>query len=151
MPTVRRAGPDDVEAIERIVETAYSKYLARGFRPGPMNDDYRRKVDLGEMYVLEDAGRVIALIGLLWAEDHLLVENVAVAPGRQREGHGPFLLAWAEDRARERGTGEMRLYTAAAMTENISLYNRLGWAEDHRRTADDVVIVHFTKQVKVPA
>jgi GNAT superfamily N-acetyltransferase len=51
------------------------------------------------------------LIVLLPKPDHLLLDNIAVAPARQGSGLGRWLLAFAEAEAVRRGYGEIRLYT----------------------------------------
>lgn len=61
--------------------------------------------------------------------DHILIENVAVDPSRQGEGIGRTLLAFAEVYARKSRINTLRLYTNAAMTENLALYLRLDYRE----------------------
>jgi GNAT superfamily N-acetyltransferase len=109
----RRAVPDDVPGIERCVEAAYAPYVERiGRRPAPMDDRYAPKVSAGEVHVLDDGG-IVGVLVLVGQSDHLLVENVAVAPRRQGAGLGRRLLAFADEEAARRGLGELRLYTNA--------------------------------------
>lgn len=129
-----RASPQDRAAIEALVQAAYSVYIDRiGKPPGPMLDDYGGLIERGAVSVLEERGGVIVgLIVLLPASDHLLLDNVAVRPDRQGSGLGRRLIAFAESEAGRLGYGELRLYTHAAMTENIALYRRLGFEETGR-------------------
>ncbi len=130
---LRAADGDDVAAIEAIVQAAYAVYLPRmGKPPGPMLDDYQALVAEDRVTVAEDAGRVVGLIVLLPEADHLLLDNVAVAPAGQGRGLGRRLIDFAEAEARRLGFGEVRLYTHVTMTENIALYGRLGFIETHR-------------------
>jgi ribosomal protein S18 acetylase RimI-like enzyme len=69
---------------------------------------------------------------LLPQPDHLLLDNIAVRPDRQRRGFGRRLIGLAESEARRRGYSEIRLYTHETMTENIALYRRLGFVETGR-------------------
>jgi ribosomal protein S18 acetylase RimI-like enzyme len=132
-PTIRPARPQDVAAIARIVEDAYSRYIARmGKRPGPMDDDYPARVAGHDVWVLEHDGAIAGILVLLEEPDHLLLDNVAVAPGHTGQGFGRRLVAFAEAEARHRGYPEIRLYTHVTMTENIALYARLGFEETHR-------------------
>jgi ribosomal protein S18 acetylase RimI-like enzyme len=62
----------------------------------------------------------------------MLLDNIAVDPACQGAGLGRELLAFAEQTARAAGHDVIRLYTNAAMTENIALYTRIGYAETHR-------------------
>jgi GNAT superfamily N-acetyltransferase len=127
---IRSATPADVAAIEHVVRTAYAKYVDRiGKPPGPMLDDYAARVDEGSVRVLEDARGLAGMLVLLPQSGHLLLDNIAVAPERQGEGIGRRLLAVAESEALRRGFDELRLYTNAAMHENLAMYAKLGWEE----------------------
>jgi ribosomal protein S18 acetylase RimI-like enzyme len=145
---IRLAEPDETEAIHELVDRAYGHYVERiGGRPGPMDTDYTEKVVQGHVSVAQDGGAIVGLIVLAREPDHLLVENVAVEPGRQGEGVGRALLAFAEDVARKASTPILRLYTHAKMTENLALYPRLGYEETHRRTDDGFERVFFAKHL----
>ncbi len=131
---IRPARPEDAEPVRQLVQDAYGHYTARlGKTPGPMLDDYGRRIADGQTWVLEDDG---ALAGVLVLEDTeggaLLLDNVAVAPVMQGKGHGRALIAFAEAEARRRGCREIRLYTHVLMTENLALYRRLGFRETGR-------------------
>jgi ribosomal protein S18 acetylase RimI-like enzyme len=131
---IRAAEPADVAAIEAIVDRAYRGYVARiGMRPGPMDADHADEVRRGLVSVAEEDDAVVGLIVLAEMPAHVLIENVAVDPGRQGGGVGRALLAHAEDRAREAGLATIRLYTHSKMTENRALYRRLGYRETDRR------------------
>lgn len=133
MVKLRPAAIEDLAGIEALVGAAYSIYLPRiGKPPGPMLDDYRALVADGRVTVADDADRLAGLIVLLPQPDHLLLDNVAVAPERQGRGLGRRLIAFAETEARRLGRHEIRLYTHIMMTENIALYRRLGFVETHR-------------------
>jgi GNAT superfamily N-acetyltransferase len=134
-PALRRAEPRDRDAVEAIVRAAYSVYLSRiGRMPGPVLDDYARRIAEGVVSVIEEAdGAIVALIVLLPKSDHLLLDNIAVRPDRQGQGLGRRLIAYAESEANRLGHAELRLYTHEKMTENIALYARLGFAETARR------------------
>jgi GNAT superfamily N-acetyltransferase len=130
MPLIRRAVAADVPAIERIVHDAYVKYVARiGKPPGPMLDDYAARVAAGEVSVCAEDGDLAGILVLEPAADHLLLDNIAVAPGWQGRGVGRLLLDFADAEARRAGYTELRLYTHVLMHENIALYTRLGWQE----------------------
>jgi ribosomal protein S18 acetylase RimI-like enzyme len=145
---IRAATAADVGAIEETVERAYGGYVERiGMRPGPMDADYAEQVRGGLVSVVEKDGEVVGLLVLVGMPDHLLVENVAVDPGRQGEGIGRVLLAHAEDVAREAGLGEMRLYTHSKMAENRALYSRLGYRETDRRDEQGFDRVFFVKRL----
>jgi ribosomal protein S18 acetylase RimI-like enzyme len=145
---IRPAVPGEAQDIRELVQRAYAHYVKRiGRRPGPMDEDYAEKVARNLVSVADDAGDMVGLIVLVREPDHLLVENVAVAPERQGEGIGRFLLAFAEDAARAAGTPVLLLYTHAAMTENLALYPSLGYEQTDRRTDNGFERVFFVKRL----
>lgn len=110
-----------------------------------MDDDYPPRVAAGHVFVAERSEAVIGLIVLVPAPDHLLIENVAVAPEHQHTGAGRALLAFAEEQASRQGVRELRLYTNSAMTENLALYGRLGYRETSRSVRSGFARVYMTK------
>lgn len=147
MVTIRPARDADASLLSDLVERAYSPYIQRmGRRPAPMDDDYAEKVREGCVFIADDDG-VAGLIVLVTASDHLLIENIAVHPERQGTGIGRALMAHAETYARQCGLRELRLYTNAAMRENLTLYPHLGYAETARRNEDGFRRVFFTKVI----
>jgi ribosomal protein S18 acetylase RimI-like enzyme len=148
---IRRARADDVAALQAIVERAYAPYVERiGRRPAPMDDDYTARVRDGLVDVIHEDGEILGLIVLVSDGDSLLVENVVVHPSHQGLGVGRALLAHADDTAGLLGLAELRLYTNAAMTENLGLYRRLGYREIDRRTEDGFQRVFFSKPSPLP-
>jgi ribosomal protein S18 acetylase RimI-like enzyme len=79
--------------------------------------------------------------------EHVLVENVAVARSAQGRGLGRRLLAHAESAALRDGLTQVRLYTNAAMTENLGWYPQLGYLEVGRGTEDGFDRVYFRKDL----
>jgi ribosomal protein S18 acetylase RimI-like enzyme len=149
---IRPARVGDVPALEDIVARAYQVYIERiGRRPAPMDDDYAALVHsaAAEIFVAEEdvsGERVVGLVVLEPAPDHVLIANVAVDPGRQHAGIGRALLAHAEEFAAGRGVDEVRLYTNVTMTENQRLYRRLGYRETGREIfGGGFERVHFSK------
>ena len=130
----RLARPEDADALRRIVREAYTHYIERiGKPPGPMLDDYAKRIKDGQAWVLEVDGTIAGLVVL---EDDgqgaLLLDNIAVAPSAQGQGIGRRLVTFTESEARRRGCKQVRLYTHVLMVENIALYGRLGFRETGR-------------------
>ena len=145
---IRAGRREDADWARALVRRAYALYVPRmGQEPAPMLADYAALIDAGELQVLEEAGSPVALIVLRRDEDAIFVENIAVDPQIQRKGHGRTLLAFAEDEARRLGLTAIRLYTNAAMTENLAYYPRLGFRETNRREEDGYRRVFFEKRV----
>lgn len=148
MPAVRPAEIADLPAIERIVHAAYAGYIARiGKPPGPMRDDYRHRIRAHEAWVATDGGEIIGVLVLLPKADHLLLDNVAVAPALHKRGIGRLLIQFAEGEAARRGYDEVRLYTHQAMHENIAMYPRLGYEETGRGEEAGFRRVFFRKPI----
>lgn len=87
---IRPNRPEDADAIRRPVQDAYGHYDARlGKPPGPMLDDYDRRIADEQAWVLEEDGRLAGVLVLEDTEDGaLLLDNVAVAPSAQGKGTG---------------------------------------------------------------
>lgn len=148
----RRAGENDAERVRELTLAAYAKWVpVIGRRPKPMNADYEHAV---RAHVIELAyldGELAGVIELIPAADHLLVENLAVAPAHQNQGLGRRLMARVEALARARGLKLVRLYTNKAFTSNLAFYQKLGYAlEREEPIKGGGFLVHFVKAVKAP-
>jgi GNAT superfamily N-acetyltransferase len=115
-----RPGPHDLARIREIAREAYRKYVPRiGREPAPMAADFAAEIAAGRVVVIEMDG-AIAGYRVGWPEtDAYLVDNVAIDPARQGEGLGRMLMDDAACSARRHGLTAIRLYTNAAMSENI--------------------------------
>jgi ribosomal protein S18 acetylase RimI-like enzyme len=150
--SVRNATPPDVDDVRSIAAAAYEPYVARiGRPPAPMTADYAAAVARGEVWLAVRDGGVIGFLVLVTRPDHLLLENVAVHPAAQGGGVGARLLALAEEQAALSGLTEIRLYTNAAMTENLAYYQRHGYRQTHRGREDGFDRVYFSKRLPVQA
>ncbi|HXC28617.1 MAG TPA: GNAT family N-acetyltransferase [Stellaceae bacterium] len=131
---IRLAIPEEAPAVASLVDRAYRHYIARiGRPPMPMLDDYPELVLRGAVWVVEDAGAIAGILVLLPQPDHLLLDNIAVSPDRQKTGLGRKLLAFAEAEALRRGYAEIRLLTNLKMVENQRLYASIGYEETERK------------------
>jgi ribosomal protein S18 acetylase RimI-like enzyme len=154
---IRSATAADVPALIRLAQVAYQGYLpAVGREPAPMRADYGALVAAGAVRVAVDEdedgqgreGPVVGLLVVLPRADHLLLDNIAVEPGRQRRGVGTALLEYAEAEAARAGLPEIRLYTHETMTDNLAWYPRHGYQLTHRAEHDGYRRVHFAKRLK---
>lgn len=130
---IRPALPCDAAPVQALIEAAYARYVPRiGGKPGPMLEDYAALIDQGLVEVFEEDATVLGVLVLVAKADGLLLDNIAVNPVAQGRGLGRQLMAHAEARARQLGLAVVRLYTNEAMSENLGLYQRLGYRETHR-------------------
>lgn len=143
---IRRALVGDVTAVRAVVDAAYARYVPRiGRTPAPVVADYGSLIAAGEVWVGDAGGRVVGVLVIRPAGDALELENVAVDPAEQGQGHGRALVSFAEGHARELGLAAVELYTNEAMVENLLLYPRLGYVEVGRQVEDGFRRVYFRK------
>lgn len=146
MPALRPARPEDAPSVTALVRAAYARWVPRlGREPAPMTEDGPGLIAAGAVSLLEAAGRLLGVLVLIPEADALLIENVAIGPDAQGRGLGGLLLAEAERVARESGRRRVRLYTNAAMTENIDFYAGRGFVETRRATEHGLHRVYMEK------
>lgn len=145
---IRAARMSDLDGIRRCAEAAYGPYVPRiGRRPAPMVADFARLIGDGCLHVLDDGGTVAGFAVFYRRGDHVHLENVAVHPDFQKRGHGRRLIAHVERFGIEADAKAAELYTNIKMTENLSLYPGLGYAETGRRREDGFDRVFFRKKL----
>jgi GNAT superfamily N-acetyltransferase len=143
---MRLATAGDVPRVKAVTDAAYHRYIERiGAVPAPMRADHRADVAAGRVFVTGTPP--MAVLVLVPAPDHLLLESLAVHPGAQGTGLGRGLLEFTEHRARELGLSEIRLYTHALMWENQELYPRFGYQLVERRMYGPYDRVHYRKSL----
>ena len=148
MTELRRAGPADAAAIAALSREAYAKWVPLiGRAPKPMAADYDVAVRDHLIDLLEIEGELVALVECIREPDHLLIENLAVAPAHQGKGHGHRLMAHVEALARTLGLGEVRLYTNKLFAENVAFYRKLGYRVDGESAYKGGFIVHMSRRL----
>jgi GNAT superfamily N-acetyltransferase len=149
MEELRRGAAEDAPAIRELTRTAYAKWVPIiGREPKPMTADYAEAVRKHRFDLLYVEGELAALIETIPEADHLLVENVAVAPAFQGRGLGRKLMAHAEELAASLGFGEIRLYTNKLFAENVQLYGKLGYRLDREEEFKGGVVVHMSTRIR---
>jgi GNAT superfamily N-acetyltransferase len=147
----RRATSADAGVVRQITRAAYAKWIpVIGREPKPMTANYEQAVADHVIDLVEEDGRPIALIEVIPRPSHLLIENVAVLPDRHGEGIGDLLLRRADAIARSLGLRELRLYTNALFSANISFYAHRGFQEFLREPhVAGGEVVHMKKCVEL--
>ena len=129
---------------------AYKHYIPRiGKLPGPMSDNYDARVAEGAVWVLTISAEIAGIMVLIPKPGYLLLDNVAVSPEHPGRGLGRRLMDFAEAQAKDHGFTEIRLYTNAAMHENLAMYTNLGYQEFARGFQDDFHRIFMKKQLAV--
>ena len=146
---IRPARMTDLDGIRRCAQAAYAPYVPRiGKAPAPMLADFASLIGDGKVHILDDGGTIAGFAVFYPRGDHVHLENVAVHPDFQKRGHGVRLVAHVEQQAAEAGAAAVELYTNAKMTENLSLYPRLGYMETGRRHEAGFDRVFFRKALR---
>ena len=136
--TLRRAEAVDADAIRKLTRSVYAKWIATiGREPFPMAADYVKAVSENWIDLLEQDGKLLALVEMIPRDDHLFIENLAVAESEQGKGLGQMLLAHAEQTARQAGFREVRLSTNHAFSSNLRFYEKRGYEPYETRLLND--------------
>lgn len=145
---IRRALPEDAAEVRALTRASYAKWVPLiGREPLPMVADYERAVREHRIDLLLVGAEIAALIETVTEADHLLIENVAVAPPLQGRGYGRRLMAHAEELAASLGLPELRLYTNKQFAANIEFYRRLGYAIDREEPFRGGFTTYMSKRV----
>lgn len=146
---IQIATMSDVREIEACACAAYQKYVERmGRKPAPMVADFAEAIEKQQIYVARPAGALIEILGFVVfypRGDHLHLENLAVHPEHQGQGFGRQLITFVEKHAQMLDLKAVELYTNEKMTENLSLYAKLGYQETDRRQEDGFNRIYFRK------
>lgn len=146
---IRPAVASDVSEITECAAQAYARYVPLiGREPAPMIADFASQIAAGDVYVATDEQQVIQGFIVFYAEDgHVLLENVAVFPHAAGRGVGKALIGFCENATRQRGLHAVHLYTNEKMTDNLTIYPRLGYVEAGRRTEEGFNRIYFKKSL----
>jgi molybdopterin-guanine dinucleotide biosynthesis adapter protein len=125
---LRRAVKADAAAIRQLTRDTYAKWIPIiGREPMPMGADYEKAIEDHWIDLLEEDGKLVALVEMIPHATHLFIENLAVAEAKQGKGLATQLLAHAEQLAVKAGMPEVQLATNQAFIENLAFYQRRGY------------------------
>lgn len=144
----RQATFSDMAHVWRLVYNAYSEYIPLlGRTPPTFLEDFDNHVALGNTWLCEHDGEIVAMVVLTPMLDHVLIQAMCVDPLLQGKGLGQRLLRYAEHRALLLGSRELRLYTNSMMTRNVKIYRRWGFKQTHVEAYAWGKRVHMRKAV----
>lgn len=146
---IRLAVPDQADQIRDLTLRAYAKWVPITPRkPRPMTTDYNIAVQENRFDLLYEDDKLVGLIETAKQGDELMIVNVAIDPEFQGRGLGTQLMGHAEQLAKAAALRATRLYTNKLMTENIALYERLGYRFEKETLHDlDTVAVHMVRPI----
>lgn len=122
---LRRASIEDLDGLQRIEDVCFQD---RRFRRELLEWILRNARALA--LVEEAEGRIRAALLLLFEGRVGRVLSIAVEPKARRRGIATRLMFAAEDAARDRGCGIVRLEVGTANLAAIALYRRLGYGTE---------------------
>jgi ribosomal protein S18 acetylase RimI-like enzyme len=148
-PSLRPATGDDAPRLSELVRNAYRHYVERiGSEPRPMTDDYAEVIHDLDVTVATEGRQIVGVLVLDESSGRFTIDNVAVAPEHQGKGVGRALLSHAEAEAARAGHDSIHLFTHELMTENLALYERIGYEEYERRHFGTDTLVFLSKHLR---
>ncbi|WP_325892431.1 GNAT family N-acetyltransferase [Grimontia sp. NTOU-MAR1] len=145
---IRPACGTDLTDIQSCAWKAYGKYVQRMDRdPAPMHADFESLIARGCVDVAIGDSLLVGYVVFYPERSHICLENIAVLPEYNRLGFGRCLIEHVERIAKDTGYETVVLYTNEAMTENLSMYPKMGYIEVERRREAGFNRVYFRKQV----
>lgn len=147
--TIRQAVADDEVAVRACAEQAYVQYVSViGRKPAPMSADFRAQIAAGHVHLsIGEHDELRGFIVFFPVDQYMFLENVAVSKAGRGKGIGKSLVQFCETQAIRLGLGSVHLYTNVKMTDNLSIYPRLGYVEVQRRSEDGFERVYFEKRL----
>ncbi len=136
---IRLANPSDAGGLAACIDAAYARYGEHIADLPAVSAGIGEDIADNQVWVMQEAGSVVAGLVLVAQPDHLKLANLAVHPAHGGKGIGRQLIALAEQEAVRQGYREMRLVTHVSMPENVALYSHLGW-EETARTGNSVLM-----------
>jgi len=134
--------------VTALVDAAYGHYVERLDRPpGPMQEDYAKIIRSHQVTVAETGNAIVGVLVLATNDEGFFVKNVAVDPAHRGKGLGKEFLMLAETEARRAGFDSIYLFTHEKMTENLSLYSKIGYCEYVRRPQGGFSLVFMRKNL----
>ncbi len=142
--TVREMTIDDLEQVMRIEELLFRPPWTReGFFSFLMQNNTL-------FLVAEEKGKILGYCGLQMAADEGDILNIGVAPERQNEGIGGFLMDSLLLLADQFGIGQIYLEVRKSNTKAIRLYTRkkfeqIGLRKDYytEPVEDAILMAHY--------
>ena len=154
--SIRRALPQDAEAIAEVLQSAFVSYFSL-YTPGAYDatvldpERIRARMEEGPVWVAESGGSIVGTAAARLAAGHVHVRGMAVHAAARGLGIASGLLKEIERFAAEKGERVLALYTTPFLHDAIHLYQARGFAFNGE-TADlhGTQLLRMIKTVAVP-
>ncbi len=141
------------KAIDRLMLDAFTPYV-KALGGGPTAGPYpwlEAAIGCGDVYVGLDETDIVGFVATFRRNDELVIRQLGVAPSRQGEGIGSWLLEQIEETARREQVKVLSLETAEMMSGLLRLYARHGFRETRKALPahgnDEHLRVHMIKRL----
>lgn len=139
--TIRRATPQDADAIARILAHAFAPfqplYTPAAYRATVLTaEDITRRLPEGPVWLALLDSQPVGTVSALTTPDGLYIRSMAVDPSARGRGLGLLLLTAAEDHAHATGLARAHLCTTPFLIPAIRLYQRCGYTRLQDPTPD---------------
>jgi ribosomal-protein-alanine N-acetyltransferase len=130
MTVIRSGAAADLEALSSLERAAFGR---EGWSPRLLEEELDA-LGTGRVMLVAAAGaRLVGYAALAYTEDTADLLRIAVNPDQHRQGIASSLCTAILDVAGQRGCTRVLLEVAADNSPALALYQRLGFAEIHRR------------------
>ena len=151
MEIIRKATEKDIPAVaeifEHVIDREETVKVNVGWKRGvyPTEDTAREALAVGDLYVLEDDGKIFATgrinqvqvpeyMKARWTTDApddkvMVLHTLAVEPSAAGHGYGTKFVAFYEKLAKESGCTALRMDTNEINKPARTLYGKLGYKE----------------------
>ena len=132
---IQRAVPAQGAALCVLLDAAYQPYRDRGVALPDVTDGLDAEIAAGRVWIAASAHGALGLLNLSLDHPAAHLINVAVSPGAKGQGVGGALIRHALALATSAGCGSLDLATHHDLSENVALYQHLGWSITGREGA----------------
>lgn len=126
-----RAWQSQNQEIVDLMTDAFTPYVNK-LGGGPVSGPYPELVaalDSGSVYVGLDGSEIVGVVVVTRHADQISIDQLGVAPTRQGQGIGSWMLRQIEQMARREQVKSLTLFTAEIMSDVVDLYKRHGFSE----------------------
>jgi putative acetyltransferase len=136
-PTVRDALDSDSEQLVRLIREVFAEYPGCALDVDGEMPHLRRPASafaawLGRFWVAEQAGEVVACVGLAAQDGTAELKHLYVAARARRQGLGGHLCELVEAEARRRGLQRVELWSDTRFLDAHRLYESRGYSRSSR-------------------
>ncbi|WP_162932981.1 GNAT family N-acetyltransferase [Roseovarius sp. EL26] len=130
---IRKAETDDTVGLVICIDLAYVGYAQQGIDLPPVSEGIAEDIRDHHVWVADDAGEIVGGLILMISEGSSKLANIAVHPEYGGRGIGGRLIDTAIAASKAANCHSITLVTHAAMSDNVRLYEHLGWSKTGAR------------------